>query len=629
MIPLLLILWCLAVSEAFHPIKTVFHPAFLNIAAPCRVRSSGIQHQKASLVLFHLRSTTIINTALSLSLSPKDDSSNSTIVNSAALIAGTTIGGGFLALPRATAPAGALPSTVALVGCWLFLLMGAFALVDSILSTKDDIDITKDDGQIPSVVTVFAVAQNTFGNLGGVCVGSLFFLLMIATLVAQISKGGTMLFENFDCSRISATLMLSVLTYLFTFSFGNDFVERMNTFLTGVMLTAFAGIVSAAKGAGWQMTGLKRSNPTVFVPQFGGVEALGIASSSGPQAPWAIPIFLQLLVYTEVVPVICHRLKGDRSKIRRAIAIGSMVPLLMCICWTYVALGLVPLNVLGGGLGLPVVDPVGVMLMHGSSIHAGKVIVVAWNLKPERPIFNPYPNLKRSITLPIPSQPSFQGSPLLARLVLTLAFSAISTTIIGGYLATSQFYLDILSSIRTARNKRHNMSSQYITPSPYTAPTTVHNNIPTQYNTQTNPTTSFTPSAPTLLDSSLDSTPTSTSPPPLIPPPHTSWHFKSPLSPPTPLLCSRLLTVLPPTIIAALGSTSLYYLATAFAGAFPCTMLWGLFPSLTRRILMMKGKTGKTNRYGKLDEMIDIGMIGMSVLMIIINFLLGVHQIIL
>ena len=44
---------------------------------------------------------------------------------------------------------------------------------------------------------------------------------------------------------------------------------------------------------------------------------------------------------------------------------------------------------------------------------------------------------------------------------------------------------------------------------------------------------------------------------------------------------------------------------------------------------MMKGKTGKTNRYGKLDEMIDIGMIGMSVLMIIINFLLGVHQIIL
>ena len=264
------------------------------------------------------RTTTTINTAVSLSVSPtRDDASNSTVVNCAALIAGTTIGGGFLALPRATAPAGALPSTIALVSCWLFLLMGAYALVDSILSTKEELGSSEGSGQI----TVFAVAKNAFGNLGGVCVGGLFILLMVATLVAQVSKGGTMLFENFGFSRISATLLFSALMSLYTFSFGNDFVERTNTFLTGVMLTAFAGIVSAAKGAGWQMTGLKRSNPTVFVPQFGGGSALGIASSSSQQ-PWAIPIFLQLLVYTEVVPVICHRLKGNRSKIRQAIAIG-------------------------------------------------------------------------------------------------------------------------------------------------------------------------------------------------------------------------------------------------------------------------------------------------------------------
>jgi len=44
------------------------------------------------------------------------------VFSQACLVAGTTIGGGFLALPLATAPLGAVPATVGLVLTWLVLL---------------------------------------------------------------------------------------------------------------------------------------------------------------------------------------------------------------------------------------------------------------------------------------------------------------------------------------------------------------------------------------------------------------------------------------------------------------------------------------------------------------------------
>ena len=46
------------------------------------------------------------------------------------LIAGSTIGGGTLALPAAAAPAGFIPASTALVGCWLFLFVEALLLVE-------------------------------------------------------------------------------------------------------------------------------------------------------------------------------------------------------------------------------------------------------------------------------------------------------------------------------------------------------------------------------------------------------------------------------------------------------------------------------------------------------------------
>jgi len=51
------------------------------------------------------------------------------------LIAGTTVGGGFLALPYVVAPAGFLPSALSLCGIWLFFIAQSFVVVEVLSAT--------------------------------------------------------------------------------------------------------------------------------------------------------------------------------------------------------------------------------------------------------------------------------------------------------------------------------------------------------------------------------------------------------------------------------------------------------------------------------------------------------------
>ncbi len=43
---------------------------------------------------------------------------------------GTTVGAGILALPAVTLPAGVIPSSVELIGCWLLLVASGLLLAE-------------------------------------------------------------------------------------------------------------------------------------------------------------------------------------------------------------------------------------------------------------------------------------------------------------------------------------------------------------------------------------------------------------------------------------------------------------------------------------------------------------------
>jgi tyrosine-specific transport protein len=48
-----------------------------------------------------------------------------------------------------------------------------------------------------------------------------------------------------------------------------------------------------------------------------------------------VPVMLVALVYHNIVPVICSKLKYDRKQIIKAITIGSAIPLVMFLVWNF------------------------------------------------------------------------------------------------------------------------------------------------------------------------------------------------------------------------------------------------------------------------------------------------------
>lgn len=347
---------------------------------------------------------------LSLSRSgPNDDgyssssstTSTSTVASQAALIAGTTIGGGFLALPAATAPCGAAPAALCLIGVWLYLLGGAFSLTNAIFMMKQNNGQQAGDA-MQGEISVFSLVRECFGRVAGVLCGLLFLLLVKVTLIAQLSKIGVLLEASIPLmDRRAWTAMFSTSITMVCFVGKRREIENINDALTTAMLVSFASLVALAGGSGWVMDGLKRADWNSLLPSFSST-----ASSYG--SPCAIPIFIQLLIYNEMVPFVSSQL-GDEKKVRRAILFGSSVPLIMCLLWSLVALGLVP--------------------YEPSAIANGI-------------IYDPLTNLSNVVL----SKGGYVGKVFLSS-VNILAGSAICTTVIGSILASSQYFDDIITNM--------------------------------------------------------------------------------------------------------------------------------------------------------------------------------------
>jgi len=76
-----------------------------------------------------------------------------TVVGAIALITGSTVGAGVLALPATVAPAGFLPSTAVLTGCWAFLLVQALLLAEvcvAVMRERDEVRRRGASGRVES-----------------------------------------------------------------------------------------------------------------------------------------------------------------------------------------------------------------------------------------------------------------------------------------------------------------------------------------------------------------------------------------------------------------------------------------------------------------------------------------------
>ncbi|GJD21019.1 aromatic amino acid permease [Rivularia sp. IAM M-261] len=251
------------------------------------------------------------------------------VLGSTALIAGTTVGAGILALPTVTLPSGVAPSTALLIAVWLY------ALVSGLLIAEVSLDGMLSYGASGSFL---AMVESVLGKPGGILAGGAYLFLHYGLLVAYIAQGGEILLgvlpinlPNWAGTTIFGLLFGGVMY------FGRPkLIEKFNNALVFVVIASFAGLLFLAS---------KQVRLSQFVFQ------------DWSQLTAAIPVMLVALFYHNVIPVIAIQLEGDARKIKQSIFVGSLIPLLMFIAWNAVILGSVNSELLQNFTGAEKFEP--------------------------------------------------------------------------------------------------------------------------------------------------------------------------------------------------------------------------------------------------------------------------------
>ena len=278
------------------------------------------------------------------------------VVGATALVAGTTVGAGILALPAVTQAAGVVPSTVLLIGVWGYALVAALLMVEVNVQTICSLGRPG--------LGLLAMTRCTLGQNGARMAGGAYLFLHYALLVAYMAQGGEILVSGVQVLMSmpdSVPEWIGPLLFAVVFGsllyFGRDrFIAQINSFFVALVIASFIGLL---------VLGSAQIEPTRFWLQDWTV-----------LSP-AVSVMFVTLFYHNVVPVITTQLEGDIAKIRRSILIGSAIPLAMFVLWNAIILGsIAPTLGTGNAAEAVVFDPLDVLRQGSAGVSLGVMISV-------------------------------------------------------------------------------------------------------------------------------------------------------------------------------------------------------------------------------------------------------------
>lgn len=190
------------------------------------------------------------------------------VVGATALIAGTTIGAGILALPTATAPAGFLPSSFALSVAWMYMAISGLLIAELSINRMGE---TGKQG-----VGLLEIYKSYLGDGLGILGSGAYFFLHYAIMCAYVSAGG----DNLGSFMVNVLGMGSSITsihgldqILFALSTGGlvyfanpKFMEKFNNVLVLGVIGSFLGVVGLGVGSAdfGALVSLENQHPVRF-----------------------------------------------------------------------------------------------------------------------------------------------------------------------------------------------------------------------------------------------------------------------------------------------------------------------------------------------------------------------------
>ena len=242
-------------------------------------------------------------------------------------------------------PVGLWPSTVLMVIVWLYMAVSGLLVAEANLSVRQQA------GREAS--GLLATIAYLLGKGGAIAAAILYLFIHYALLVAYTARGGDILAAA-TAYCISQTVPLwfghvlfSVALWALLFFGKESFIGRFNSILLLCVLTAFCSLVTlTVREIDFSATAFLM--PTFSVPAFSvptfSVPTFSVPTFSVPtEINWealgtVVPVMFVAFVYHNVVPVVVARLECDTTKIRWAIFLGSLVPLILFLVWNAVIL---------------------------------------------------------------------------------------------------------------------------------------------------------------------------------------------------------------------------------------------------------------------------------------------------
>ena len=248
--------------------------------------------------------------------------------SAAALIAGTTVGAGVLALPAATAGAGFAASTGVLCGSWVFMAAAGLLVAEAAAAAA------RRTGEAD--VGFLATVRELLGDDVSRVTGATYAFLHYALLVAYAAQGGGLL-----AGAVGAPAAAGALVFGAGVGGGVAFgppklVDKANDAFCAVVAASFVTLLVVGAGA------------------FDAGRLLSVAPDAKASFE-AVPISILSLVYHNVIPTVSRRLGFDRARIARAVVLGSAFPLVMFIAWNALIQGVVDVSSAGA-------DPVAALI---------------------------------------------------------------------------------------------------------------------------------------------------------------------------------------------------------------------------------------------------------------------------
>jgi tyrosine-specific transport protein len=250
---------------------------------------------------------------------------NSKLLGSTLIIAGTTIGAGMLALPLASAGIGFTTSLLVMLLLWALMTYTALLMLEL-------------HQHAPANATLHTLAKQFLGSKGKWITSFAMLFLFYALCAAYIAGGGGQFGQRLEqlvglqLTGPAATVLFTILVALVV-AVGTGTVDRINRVLFATKLAAMVTVLF------------------FLAPNVTESYLLTMPLEKGLVVA-AIPVIFTSFGFHGSIPAIVNYLDGDTRSLKRAIVIGSAIPLVVYLFWQIVTLGVVSQQTLIDSKGL-------------------------------------------------------------------------------------------------------------------------------------------------------------------------------------------------------------------------------------------------------------------------------------